>query len=50
LGIIFSQLPEQSKPKIIMPGEENRAGASYAFNLEDLFNDRRTNPGLFREQ
>ena len=50
LGIIFSQLPEQSRPKIIMPGEENRAGASYAFNLEDLFNDRRTNPGLYREQ
>ena len=50
LGIIFSQLPEQSKPKIIMPGEENRAGGSYAFNLEDLFNDRRTNPGLYREQ
>jgi len=50
LGIIFSQLPEQGKPKIILPGEENRAGASYAFNLEDLFNDRRTNPGLYREQ
>jgi len=50
LGIIFSQLPEQVRPKIILPGEENRAGASYAFNLEDLFNDRRTNPGLWREQ
>jgi hypothetical protein len=50
LGIIFSQLPEQSRPKIILPGEEQRAGASYSFNLDDLFNDRRTNPGLYREQ
>ena len=50
LGVIFSQLPEQTRPRIILPGEEKREGASYAFNLDDLFNDRRTNPGLYREQ
>jgi len=50
LGIIFSQLPELTRPRIILPGEDERAGANYAFNLEDLFNDRRTNPGLWREQ
>lgn len=49
LGVVFTNLPEQAKSKIIIPGQE-RAGASYSFNLEDLFNDRRTNPGLFREQ
>jgi phage terminase large subunit len=50
LGVVFSQLPEQSRPRIILPGEDDRAGASYAFTLEDLFTDRRTNPGLYKEQ
>lgn len=50
LGVVFSQLPEITRPRIILPGEDERAGANYAFNLDDLFNDRRTNPGLYREQ
>jgi phage terminase large subunit len=49
LGVIFSQLSDQHRPVIIMPGQEPR-GADYAFTLDDLFNDRRTNPGLYREQ
>jgi hypothetical protein len=45
LAVILGIMPtEQSR--IILPNEERRAGANYAFNLEDLFTDRRTNPGL----
>ena len=49
LGVIFAMLEDKTPSKIIIPGQEV-VGASYAFNLEDLFNDSRTNPGLFREQ
>ena len=49
LGVVFSQLPDQEKPRIIIPGEERMASV-HEFTLEDLFNDRRTNPGLYREQ
>jgi hypothetical protein len=50
LGVVFGNLPETARSRIILPGEDARAGPSYAFNLEDLFNDWRTNPGLNREQ
>jgi hypothetical protein len=49
LGVVFSLLGDTEKPRIIVPGQES-VGAHYAFNLEDLFTDWRTNPGLYREQ
>jgi hypothetical protein len=50
LGVVFSQLSELTHSKIILPNEDKRAGATYAFTLDDLFTDRRTNPGLYKEQ
>jgi hypothetical protein len=47
LGVIFQNLRAAEPSKLILPSSVQPA--SYAFNLEDLFNDRRTNPGLNRE-
>jgi len=49
LGVVFSLLDEPSKPRIIVPGDE-AVGAHYAFNLEDLFTDWRTNPSINRDR
>jgi hypothetical protein len=51
LGVVFSNLQPQ-RSRIILPGElqRGRDGANYAFHLEDLFADRRTNPSLNLEQ
>ena len=50
LGVVYTMLGEsEPKPRIVVPGQEAR-GANYAFNLDDLFTDWRTNPGLYREQ
>jgi phage terminase large subunit len=54
LGVVCGNLrPERSR--IILPGHERDAdrgkdGANYAFNLDDLFNNARTNPGLMLDQ
>ena len=51
LGVIFTNLqPERSR--IILPGQSvpGERGANYAFTLDDLFTNARTNPGLYREQ
>jgi hypothetical protein len=45
LGVVFSNI-QHTESKIIVPGHERPA--SYSFNLEDLFTDWRTNPGLHR--
>lgn len=46
LAVTFPNLPKPAK-KISLPSQQ--AGLTYAFNLEDLFNDPRTNPALRRE-
>lgn len=49
LGVIFTNL-QPKRSSIILPGQAaSKTGPNYAFNLEDLFNDWRTNPGLHRE-
>jgi hypothetical protein len=48
LSMIFTNLTP-SKSSIILPENVARV-TNYAYNLEDLFTDSRTNPGLFREQ
>ena len=48
LGVVFANLPTFSSSKLILPPGMNKP--TYEFTLEDLFNDWRTNPGLFREQ
>jgi hypothetical protein len=49
LGITVNNVrPPESR--IILPNEENRAGASYNFSLDQLFTDPRVNPGMYREQ
>jgi len=48
LGVIFANLP-MPKSRIIVP-EQYAKPLTYSFNLEDLFNDWRTNPGINREQ
>jgi phage terminase large subunit len=50
LGVTFSQLIADAPSRIILPNSDKTAGATYAFTLDDLFNDGRTNPGLWREQ
>jgi hypothetical protein len=51
LGVVFSNLQPQ-RSRIILPNEHRAGdtGANYAFTLDDLFTNARTNPGLFREQ
>jgi hypothetical protein len=46
LGVVFNNLTPAPASRLILP--EGVKSASYSFNLEDLFNDRRTNPGLNR--
>lgn len=47
LGVTFNNLkPVESK--IILPGSATRS-SNYAFNLEDLFTSRQTNPALNRD-
>jgi phage terminase large subunit len=48
LGVVFTNLHPRETSKIILP-DSIKAGPSYSFNLEDLFNDPRTNPALRRE-
>jgi hypothetical protein len=54
LGVVCGNLrPERSR--IILPGQEREAergknGANYTFDLDSLFNDYRTNPGLSLDQ
>ena len=50
LGVTFSQLIADAPSRIILPNQDKQGGASYTFTLDDLFNDGRTNPGLWREQ
>ena len=46
LGVVFTGL-QPVKSNLILPEHlRGQKGATYAFNLEDLFNDRRTNPVL----
>lgn len=46
LGVVFTNL-QPSKSKLILPEHmKGNNGANYAFTLDDLFTDRRTNPGL----
>lgn len=47
LGVIYAQL-RPTPAKIILP--QKSGGASYSFNLDDLFSDPRTNPSLRMEQ
>jgi phage terminase large subunit len=50
LGVVFDMMEKPSfHSRIILPPGVTKP-ANYAFNLEDLFNDWRTNPGLNREQ
>jgi hypothetical protein len=49
LGVIFVNL-EPQRSRIILPNEDKREGASYAFTLDDLFSHARTNPGMYYEQ
>jgi hypothetical protein len=46
LGVVFSNI-EQTVSRIIVPGQPGPA--NYAFNLDDLFSDYRTNPALHRD-
>jgi len=46
LAVTFPNLPKPAK-KVSLPSKQ--VGLDYAFNLEDLFNDPRTNPALRRE-
>jgi phage terminase large subunit len=48
LGMIFNNI-EVAPSKIVLPAGVTRP-ANYAFNLDDLFNDRRTNPGLWSRE
>jgi hypothetical protein len=49
LGVVFNNLnPERGR--IILPGDKpGDRGANYAFTLDDLFTNARTNPGLWKE-
>ena len=47
LSVVFLNL-NPAPSKIILP-ESYARQANYGFNLDDLFNDYRTNPGLLRE-
>jgi hypothetical protein len=50
LGVMFTNLAvPEFKSRIILPDDVTKP-ANYAFNLEELFSDWRTNPGLNREQ
>jgi hypothetical protein len=50
LGVVFDMMEKPSfHSRIILPPDVTRP-ANYSFNLDDLFNDWRTNPGLNREQ
>jgi phage terminase large subunit len=49
LGVVFSQLTEDAPSRIILPNEDKRAGANYAFTLDDLFSSPRTNSGMWRQ-
>jgi hypothetical protein len=49
LGVVFTNL-SPAKSKLILPDHlKGSEGANYAFTLDDLFNDRRTNPGMRNE-
>jgi len=48
LAMVFTNLAPL-KSSLILPEALTRT-TNYSFNLEDLFTDSRTNPGLFREQ
>jgi len=47
LGVVFDNVTH-TESRIIVPGQFAKP-MTYAFNLDDLFNDHRTNPGLHRE-
>jgi len=47
LGVVFDNVTH-TESRIIVPGQFAKP-MTYAFNLEDLFTDHRTNPGLHRE-
>lgn len=50
LSVVFTNLTPV-KSKLILPESvKSPQGANYAFTLDDLFNDRRTNPGMRYEQ
>jgi phage terminase large subunit len=49
LGVVFTNLQAPSaKSRLILP-DSVKHGADYSFTLDDLFNDRRTNPALNQE-
>jgi hypothetical protein len=47
LGVVFDNVTH-TESRIIVPGQFAKP-MTYAFNLDDLFTDHRTNPGLHRE-
>lgn len=48
MGVAFTNI-RPMRSRIVVPAQYAR-NANYGFNLEDLFNDRATNPGLSLEQ